>query len=209
MRGRFGPLRGTSKRTQSSVLDVIFSHHSKSICLMTQDFFSRAGTARGCAHSQFQLIQLVLSGSCRGPHFDAMSWSSVAAMQRSNQNMSKAHVSGNSFQSQQQIQDRNCDVVESCRESSVALLWKSGARVTKWPIRTYNGAGRSLCAIISLTALDPPPPPNPVRWFRAPPPPRRGFRFWGLHRCHHMVNRLSRLIITDPEGWPSGLRHRS
>jgi len=41
----------------------------------------------------------------------------------------------------------------------MALLWKSGARVAKWPIRTYNGAERSLGPLSSSPRWTPQPHP--------------------------------------------------
>jgi hypothetical protein len=124
-------------------------------------FFLPRWNGEGLCAQPVSADRLVLSGSCRGPHFDAMSWSSVAAMQRSNQNLSKAHVLETHSNRNNKSRIENCDTVcESCgRESSVALLWKSGARVTKWAIRTYNGAGRSFARLSALPRWTPHPHP--------------------------------------------------
>jgi hypothetical protein len=41
----------------------------------------------------------------------------------------------------------------------VALLWKNGVRVTKWAMRMYNGAGRSLARLSALPRWTPQPHP--------------------------------------------------
>ena len=151
MRGRFGPLRGTAKRKQSSMLDVIFSHHSKGICLMTQDFFSRTGTARGCAHSQFQLIdsccpvlvEAHTSTRCPGPAWPRCNGQTKICPRHTCRKLIPIATTNPGYG----------------RESSVALLWKSGARVTKWAIRTYNGAGRSFARLSALPRWTPHPHP--------------------------------------------------
>jgi hypothetical protein len=192
---------------------------------MTQDFFSCIGTARGCAHSQGRRV---FFDSRRGPHFDAMSRSSVAAMQRSNQNMCKTHVFETHSNRNNKSRLENCDIVceRRGRESNVALLWKSGVRVTKWAIPTYNGARRAFARLSALPRWTPQPHPIQCDGFEPRRPHGGAFDSGGHSKgtdknavsplaestrsestsCHHFVEALRRTDLIDPESWPSGLR---
>jgi hypothetical protein len=148
MRARFGPLRGTAKRTQSSSSDVIFSHHSTGICLITQHFFARAVTSNRCPLRYSQLIQIAQSHSCPGSSVDRMCWSSVARMQRSNQNISRwthsklARIGNNKSNNKHsiiaQLQHRfacSCytkiprSFRKHCRASAFAKMWRCSGKV--------------------------------------------------------------------------------
>ena len=130
MRARFGPLRGTAKRTVSSSLDVIFSHHSTGICLITQHFF--------CARRNVESLSApLLSADPARVQSRPMCWSSVARMQRSNQNISRLASVRNSFESEQQIQERKlrrhfeAPVVNQMSRCvrKVACVWLNGRSV--------------------------------------------------------------------------------
>lgn len=90
-----------------------------------------------------------------------MSRSSVAAMQRSNQNMCKTHVfeTHSNRNNKSRLENRDIVCERRGRESNVALLWKSGVRVTKWAIPTYNGAGRAFARLSALPRWTPQPHP--------------------------------------------------
>jgi hypothetical protein len=65
----------------------------------------------------------------------------------------------------------------------MALLWKSGARVAKWPIRTYNGVTSSLASLSSLPRWTPQPHPIQCDDFEPRRPHGGAFDSGPLMRC--------------------------
>jgi hypothetical protein len=210
MRGRFGPLRGTPTHAQNSVLAVIFSHHSMSTCLMTQDFSVCISGGRNAVRAaNFSgSNRAVLFWSMRALRDDVLIQRGLNATVKPkhvqmHERRKRIFIATTSSATETAVSFRRCVVNQTLRcFGKMAHVWLNGRSVRiiapSRRLRDYHPCRAG--------------PPNPTQssaMVSSPAVPTAGLSILGLHRCHHMVNRLSRLISSDPEGWPSGLRHRS
>ena len=121
-----------------------------------------------------------------------------------------AHVLETHSDRNNKSRNGNCDVVYESpgRESNVALLWKSGARVAKWAIRTYNGAGRSLGPLSSLPRWTPQPHPIQCNDFEPRRPHGGAFDSGRMHGDPPEVREpLANALWAEPVGRHASARN--